>query len=201
MWGRGSRSDRVGSSAVAGRSRGVVLSFPYWSFRRLLERLRRPRGVRGWRDTNGDGPSQGARRSSRSGRRLEQFIGERLPPIADVARAASALADAGNQTPRCVTTAPLFIRFYGLVRPFDRRSARSSVRWYETPATAVFCEIPFTNALARKHISSAQTGRVQGFLRAERRRSRTYLAWGCQTSPVLKTQRAGHAYQRGDALA
>jgi hypothetical protein len=51
--------------------------------------------------------------------------------------------------------------------------------------------------LQNKHADSREPGDLQGFLRAERRTSRTYPAWGWQTSPVLKPQRAGHRYRVG----
>ena len=80
--------------------------------------------------------------------------------------------------------------------------ARSSARRSETPASAVFCEIPITNRLPDKHARSAYSGQCVGTSsRAERRRSRTYPAWGCQTSPVLKPQHAGHADQVGPRRA
>jgi hypothetical protein len=78
---------------------------------------------------------------------------------------------------------------------------RSSARWSETPASAAFCEISVANSSQGKHPRSARTPGMQGFLRAERRRSRTCPAWGCQTSPVLKPQRAGHPDQRSMAWA
>ena len=49
-----------------------------------------------------------------------------------------------------------------------------AVWWSSTPTT-----------LARRAPPDAAAD--SGFLGAERRRSRTYPAWGCQTSPVLKT--------------
>jgi hypothetical protein len=41
-------------------------------------------------------------------------------------------------------------------------------------------------ALPNKHSDPREPASLQGFHGAERRRSRTYPAWGCQTSPVLK---------------
>ena len=48
-------------------------------------------------------------------------------------------------------------------------------------------QISVISGLSRKEAGSGRTARCAGVLRAERRRSRTYPAWGCQTSPVLKT--------------
>ena len=56
---------------------------------------------------------------------------------------------------------------------------------------------PLQTAFKASTLDGHELPQVQGLLRAERRRSRTYPAWGCQTSPVLKPQRAGHADQRG----
>ena len=45
----------------------------------------------------------------------------------------------------------------------------------------------YKSPLQNKYVDPRKLAPVQGFLRAERRRSRTYPAWGYQTSPVLKT--------------
>src|SRR5439155_12797212 len=42
---------------------------------------------------------------------------------------------------------------------------------------------------------AAPPPRCRAFSASERRRSRTYPAWGYQTSPVLKINRAGLAYR------
>jgi hypothetical protein len=68
-----------------------------------------------------------------------------------------------------------------------RLQARPSAK---SPVKAAF------EASARAWLEAARAG----FLRAERRRSRTYPAWGCQTSPVFKPQRGGHRYRRGQRL-
>jgi hypothetical protein len=67
----------------------------------------------------------------------------------------------------------------------------------ETAAPAHFAEISVTNSSQKKHADPVNRRLCKGFLRAERRRSRTYPAVGYTTSPVLKTRHASHRYQRG----
>jgi hypothetical protein len=78
---------------------------------------------------------------------------------------------------------------------------RSCVRSSETPASADFRKMSLANHGRETILLSLRTRVVQGFFRAERRRSRTYPAWGCQTSPVLKPYRAGHLDQASSCFA
>src|SRR2546422_988576 len=45
---------------------------------------------------------------------------------------------------------------------------------------------PLQTAFKASTLGRHEPADVQGLLRAERRRNRTYPAWGCQASPVLK---------------
>src|SRR5207247_6535054 len=65
--------------------------------------------------------------------------------------------------------------------------ARSCARWSETPGSAVCCEIPLQTTFEANSLHPHKAGYLQGLLRSQRRRSRTYPAVGYTTSPVLKT--------------
>jgi hypothetical protein len=71
-----------------------------------------------------------------------------------------------------------------------RRDQRVRDRLRDGPKrlqAAFSAKSPLQTAFKASTRSRHESAGVQGFLRAERRRSRTYPAWGCQTSPVLKT--------------
>jgi hypothetical protein len=79
--------------------------------------------------------------------------------------------------------------------PFDDAIQRVRDRLRDGPKrlqAAFSAKSPLQTAFKASTHARHEPAGVQGFLRAERRRSRTYPAWGYQTSPVLKPQHAGH---------
>jgi hypothetical protein len=90
----------------------------------------------------------------------------------------------GRRLPTCPpVVSALYEQRRDLSSPRTSRSARSSARWSERPVGAPFYEISVATALKTNALICVNRRMCRDFFE---RRSRTYPAWGCQTSPVLK---------------